>query len=109
MYFHAGDHLGISRVLVLSEECLPLIQLRNGKHIIVRQRKIKDIQILFHSFEMDGFCQRYNSPLNIPAEDHLCRAFPVLCSDVQQGFILKNLLFPFRKGRPRLHDDPLFL
>ena len=69
MDFYTVYHFGISKVLVFAKQCNTFVQSADGKHI----------------------------SLNVPAQDHLCRAFSVPCSNFPQRFILKNLLLAFRK------------
>mgnify|MGYP000284894055 CR=1 FL=1 len=52
------------------------IQRGDGRHLLITQREVEYIDVLFHSFPMRGLGQRHDVPLHQPAQNHLATDLP---------------------------------
>lgn len=74
-------------------------------HFFLCQRKIPDIDILFHTLHMDGFRNDRYTALCVPAENNLRCALIIFLSDLHKFLIRKDTVFAFCKRAPCLRDN----
>lgn len=89
--FYAVGLPGRVKATVVDHLAVPKIHGGNPFHLPVAQRKIKNISIFLHSFFMDGFGSGGDSPLSVPAQDHLHGGFSVFFRDCDQRFVWKDV------------------
>ena len=58
-------------VAVVHDLAAAQVHLRDRRHLIVRQGKIPDVEVLSHAIPVDGLGDDGDPALNVPAQHHL--------------------------------------
>jgi len=66
---------------MFEEEARPSVQLRDRVHLLLCQLKVKDVEVLRHSFLPNRFGNDDDVPLRQPSEDDLRDRLAVLLPD----------------------------
>lgn len=91
---------GCVKAAVVNNFTVAKVQRGNGVHLFFAQRKTKNIEIFYHSLLADGFGDGGNSPLIMPAQNHLGNRFFMAGRNFYQGFLFKDVFLCFRQ-RPQ--------
>jgi len=82
------------------------VHLRDRRHLIVRQGKIPDVEVLFHALPADGLGDDGDPALDVPAQRHLRGRLPVSLPDPGKRRMGEDTVLPLRQGAPRLGTHP---
>lgn len=77
MYFHSMKLFHKLWIAMIYNFTMPHIHRCYFIHIFLCKFEIPNINILFHSFLMNGFWNNNDSSLNIPSKYNLCRGFTI--------------------------------
>ena len=89
--------------MVVEEEAPARIERGDDCHIFVGKRKVEDVDILPHPFDMGRFGNDNYAALDKPAQGDLSYAFAVFAADSGQQRIRKETVATFGERSP-LHD-----
>ena len=83
---------------MIDDLAAPRIHSGNDLHILLIQFKIPDVHVFPDAFGMDGFGDHHHAALDMPAEDDLRYAFPMLRANGGENFVLKIFFCPSASG-----------
>lgn len=92
------------RISVIEETALVCIKLRYFLRFRIIERKIKNIEILFHSLFLHAFRNPYYISLKQPSQNHLRNTFAVFIGYLFERLIFKKIIFPLSERRPARTD-----
>lgn len=89
--------------MVVEEKTFSRIERSYGCHIFVGERKIKNVDILPHSFDVGRFGNDNHAALDKPTQGNLSYAFAAFAADFAKQRICKETVASFGERPPR-HD-----
>ena len=95
---HVGQHFHRGRIVVIEEQTLALVQLPDGLHIPIVERKVEHIQILLHPPPVGGLGDHHHVRLDQEAQRDLRGGLAVLCADLVENRIGEEIVPSLRKG-----------
>src|SRR6516162_10377786 len=71
----------------------------DGREVLCRQRKVKDVDILGNPFGSEGLRDGDEPMINVPAEDDLCRGLAILSGKLDDDRMREGILSGARSRR----------
>src|SRR4051812_7312214 len=81
--FGRSQHFHNVRITMIKENSLLRVQGRYLIHILPGQLEVENIEVFSHTLFANRLWNRHDCPLHQPAQNNLCHAFPVACSNGQ--------------------------
>ena len=98
-------HLGV----VVREEAGGLrVERRDLRHLAVREREVKDVQVLLHALAVHGLRDDHHAALEVPPQHDLRRRLAVRLADTREHGVLEQPAATLAERRPRLGRHAVF-
>ena len=99
--------------MMVEEETIGGVERSNRLHVLSFKFEVEEIQILFHSFLVNGLRDDDHIALQQPAQGYLCSSLSVLLANLGEGRVGEQTVLTFCQWRPRhelgaklLHEFP---
>ena len=79
--------LGRFSAMMVEEDTVGGVERSNRLHVLSIKFEVEEIQILFHSFLVNGFRDDDNIALQQPAQGYLCGSLSIFLANLGEGWV----------------------
>ena len=73
--------------MMIEEEAVGGVEIGNRLHVLCIKIEVEEIQILFHSFLVDGLWDDDYIALQQPAQGYLCSSLTIFLANLGEGWV----------------------
>ena len=89
--------------MVVEERAATGVERGDGDHLVVAQREVEDVEVLFHAIAVRALRDTDHTALQQPAQHDLGDRLAVRLADASEDLVAEEVVSALRKGCPALH------